>query len=68
LQFFTRTAWWLIPAVWVPVVIKIAMAAYKQGVWLSATPFTMAAGAFIWTFVEYLLHRYVFHMKTSGYW
>jgi dihydroceramide fatty acyl 2-hydroxylase len=54
--------------VWVPVVIKIAMAAYKQGVWLSATPFTMAAGAFIWTFVEYLLHRYVFHMKTSGYW
>ncbi|KAG0504993.1 hypothetical protein M758_N003300 [Ceratodon purpureus] len=67
-EFFTRTAWWVIPAVWVPVVMYMAMEAHNQGIWLSVMPLSMVAGAFIWTFVEYLLHRYVFHMKTSSYW
>lgn len=22
----------------------------------------------MWTLIEYILHRYLFHMKTSGYW
>lgn len=68
LQFFTRTAWWVIPAVWGPLVIYLAVLAHKGGLWLSTAPFVMAIGAFIWTFIEYLLHRYVFHMKTTGKW
>lgn len=67
-EFFTRTAWWVIPAVWGPLVIYLAVLAHKGGLWLSTAPFVMAIGAFIWTFIEYLLHRYVFHMKTTGKW
>lgn len=67
-QFFTKTPWWAIPAVWGPLVMYMAMAAHHDGLWLSALPFAMAAGALIWTFIEYLLHRFVFHMKTCGYW
>jgi len=25
-------------------------------------------GIFIWTFFEYVLHRFVFHIKTKSYW
>lgn len=68
LQFFTQTAWWVIPVVWMPLVIQLGVMAYRHGLWLTATPFTMGVGAFIWTFIEYLLHRFVFHMQASNYW
>lgn len=68
MQFFTQTAWWVIPVVWVPLVIQLAVMAYRQGLWLTAAPFAMGVGAFIWTFIEYLLHRFVFHMQASSYW
>ncbi|XP_024393781.1 dihydroceramide fatty acyl 2-hydroxylase FAH2 isoform X1 [Physcomitrium patens] len=67
-EFFTKTACWAIPAVWGPVVMCLAVAAHKDGLQLSAAPFFMASGAFVWTLIEYILHRYLFHMKTSGYW
>jgi hypothetical protein len=58
----------VIPVVWVPLVIQLAVMAYRQGLWLAAAPFAMGVGAFIWTFIEYLLHRFVFHMQASSYW
>lgn len=68
LEFFTRTAWWAIPLVWVPVVGWLAWTTLKRGSDGSGLVFTLAGGIFLWTFLEYSLHRFVFHMKPSGYW
>eukprot|EP01133_Synstelium_polycarpum_P013678 gene13678-16110_t len=32
------------------------------------TLITFCFGLFFWSFIEYILHRFVFHIKTSSYW
>lgn len=68
-EFFTKTKWWVIPLVWVP----LAMAMYYKAlvvekIPLSKMPEHFVFGTLCWTFIEYLLHRFLFHMKTSSYW
>lgn len=62
LEPLTKTPWWVVPTLWVPMVAygtvlasegfenKITQAVY----WLS--------GVAIWSFVEYLMHRFLFHL------
>lgn len=53
-------------ATWVPIVSFLYYLSYTRGV----TPLQMvgltAAGWFVWTLVEYLLHRYIFHFEPHG--
>jgi 4-hydroxysphinganine ceramide fatty acyl 2-hydroxylase len=67
LEFFTRTPWWAIPVVWLPViawmqyfcVASLRMAPQRAGL-------LWAVGVVCWVWLEYLLHRYLFHMHTTG--
>lgn len=60
LEPLTKTAWWVIPVVWLPVVIYHFSVAWKnQNHFL--TVFLFGVGVFVWTFIEYFLHRFVFH-------
>jgi len=57
--------WWYIFFMWIPIIGWCVYQSLQHG--LTAP---MAVGAFlfgmlIWTFLEYLLHRFVFHMDTS---
>ena len=63
LEFFSRTPWWLVPTVWIPEVY--AEVAYARSVYDTSLPFTlgvMACGLFVWTLIEYSLHRFLFHI------
>ncbi|KAI9229059.1 MAG: hypothetical protein DHS80DRAFT_22772 [Piptocephalis tieghemiana] len=61
LEPFSMTPWWVIPLVWLPV----AWVFYR---WAEASlgPSTAlswyVAGLGLWTLIEYLLHRFVFHL------
>lgn len=62
LEPISKTPWWVVPLIWIPAdmyVVSIAL----QG----SSAFTVAAlyilGMFIWTLVEYLLHRFLFHIE-----
>ena len=60
LEPLSLTPWWLIPVVWLPVVIYHFAVAWKnQNHFL--TVFLFGVGVFVWTFIEYALHRFVFH-------
>lgn len=62
LEPLSKTPWWVVPTLWVPFVAygtilasegfenKVSQAAY----WLG--------GVAIWSFVEYLMHRFLFHL------
>lgn len=61
LEFFSRTPWYVVPAVWVPVALWLA-----SGSWATNGPKMtvglMAVGLLFWTLIEYTLHRWVFHV------
>ncbi|CAM6120176.1 unnamed protein product [Calypogeia fissa] len=67
-EFFTRTKWWVIPMVWVPVATAmIYTAVVKERVPISRLPVLAVGGILLWSCLEYLLHR-LFHIKTSSFW
>ncbi|KAL2531733.1 Fatty acid 2-hydroxylase 1 [Abeliophyllum distichum] len=68
MEFFTRTAWWAIPLIWLPVVCWFVFTSAKIGLSPCELAATVVGGLFIWTLLEYSLHRFLFHIKTKGYW
>ncbi|KAI3455915.1 hypothetical protein Pfo_012578 [Paulownia fortunei] len=67
-QLLTRTAWWAIPLIWLPVVCWFVSSSVKVGLPPSHVAAAMVVGIIVWTLLEYSLHRFLFHMKTEGYW
>ncbi|KAH8974855.1 hypothetical protein BDL97_01G123200 [Sphagnum fallax] len=68
MESLTKTLWWVIPLVWMPVVFWSQVVALQRGLPLEKLFTTVPTGIFIWTFIEYFLHRFLFHVKTSSYW
>lgn len=67
-QFLTRTRWWVIPIVWVPVVCWFISVSAGMGHSASRLALLVVTGIFAWTLLEYILHRFLFHAKTRSYW
>ncbi|KYK55210.1 inositolphosphorylceramide-B C-26 hydroxylase [Drechmeria coniospora] len=62
LEPLTKTPWWVVPSLWMPCVFYGLHLAH-QG--LGSIPFTAmcwAFGLFLWTLIEYILHRFLFHL------
>ncbi|KAJ7558810.1 hypothetical protein O6H91_04G056800 [Diphasiastrum complanatum] len=68
LESLTRTVWWVIPIVWLPVICYTQMLAVRRGLQWTAVAPTMLFGTFAWSFIEYSMHRFLFHVKTKRYW
>jgi dihydroceramide fatty acyl 2-hydroxylase len=67
-QVFTRTAWYVIPIVWVPVASWFIYNSFRLGLPVPHLPLFVLLGIFVWTLAEYLLHRFLFHVQTTSYW
>lgn len=62
LEPLTKTPWWVVPTVWVPPVaygVYTARAGFSSA---SQEGVYFALGLFLWTLVEYILHRFLFHL------
>ncbi|KAI0497603.1 hypothetical protein KFK09_020835 [Dendrobium nobile] len=68
MEFLTRTKWWVIPLVWLPVVSWSLVMAIRMGISLTQAALLVMVGMLIWTLLEYSLHRFIFHMNTKNYW
>ena len=63
LEIFTKNPWYIIPIVWIPVVLYYLHAAYTQlDISIMILVFLFIFGIFLWTFIEYILHRFLFHL------
>lgn len=67
-ESFTRTVWWVIPIVWLPVVLWTQYLSLQRGLPLGNVLSTLCTGMLLWSFLEYTLHRFLFHVKTTTYW
>lgn len=61
LEPLSKTPWWIVPTLWLPPV--------AYGTFLAGTHFSLPVtaaywvlGVCIWTLVEYILHRFLFHL------
>lgn len=78
IEFFSATSWWSIPVVWLPVVTLLLCMAVGQPpvgalgyaskdsalTWDQAA-LIAAGGAVLWTLLEYVLHRFLFHARVD---
>lgn len=63
LEPLSKTAWWVVPTIWLP---PVAYGTYYGFNGLSTTAEGVAywcLGLFLWTLVEYILHRCLFHIE-----
>lgn len=68
LQMGTKAKWWMVPTIWGPVALWMQARAVSKGLPHHLVLPVFLAGLLAWTLTEYLLHRFLFHMKTSSYW
>ncbi|KAI1321214.1 fatty acid alpha-hydroxylase [Mortierella claussenii] len=67
LEIFSRTPWWLVPILWLPVVGLMFSWAIQgeeaQGALsLETAGSTFLAGVLTWSLAEYSIHRFLFHV------
>ncbi|KAG0167227.1 fatty acid alpha-hydroxylase [Apophysomyces sp. BC1034] len=60
LEPLTKTAWYVVPATWLPYVGYQIYRSLDSGLPWATTAY-FALGIFIWTLLEYGLHRFLFH-------
>lgn len=60
LEPLSKTVWWVVPLIWLPYVGYNIYQSLSFGN-VPATVFFFLFGMFIWTFLEYGLHRFLFH-------
>ena len=62
LEPLSKTAWWVIPLVWLPpVTYGTVLGAQNLGSLGEAAGYWFF-GLFVWTLLEYILHRFLFHL------
>eukprot|EP00730_Choanoeca_flexa_P011477 TRINITY_DN260_c0_g1_i2.p1 TRINITY_DN260_c0_g1~~TRINITY_DN260_c0_g1_i2.p1 ORF type:complete len:240 (+),score=22.40 TRINITY_DN260_c0_g1_i2:57-776(+) len=73
-ETFAATAWWVIPLVWLPVITYLCSSSLGLYTLTSRSyeplapaslASSFAAGVLAWTLLEYILHRFLFHILFS---
>lgn len=80
IEFFSKTPWYMVPIVWLPVVLYVSIIGLTNlhhdnfllfhgstvlvNIYVIFLVFVCVFlfGTFVWTFAEYILHRYLFHI------
>lgn len=67
LEVFSRTKWFVIPSVWMPIaMVNLLVAKAKYNLPLNYIMTCLSLGVIIWTFAEYCIHRFVFHLTEAS--
>ncbi|CAA6675156.1 unnamed protein product [Spirodela intermedia] len=60
-----QTVWWAIPIIWLPVVCWSISRSVLMGCTFRQVAVMVASGMLFWTLWEYIIHRFLFHIKTK---
>ncbi|XP_062129785.1 uncharacterized protein LOC133841374 [Drosophila sulfurigaster albostrigata] len=69
LEMCTKTPWWVVPTFWIPVITVLAGLEFQAKAKSTSDVAILSGyilfGVLLWTFLEYVLHRWVFHIKLT---
>ena len=69
LEMCSKTPWWTVPLLWLPLVVSsLCTALWQHGLAPAALVCWLALGLLAWTVLEYVLHRFVFHAQPLRGW
>ncbi|XP_058980888.1 uncharacterized protein LOC101893509 [Musca domestica] len=72
LEMCTKTPWWVVPAFWIPVITALIYNQFQEPfanrdiLKITFLSLYFVMGILLWTLLEYVLHRHVFHMQMVG--
>jgi len=66
LEMFTRSPWYTVPIVWIPIVIFMFYFAISHGLQPWLVPVFIIGGPIAWNFFEYQIHKRIFHMRPKN--
>lgn len=67
-DLFSRVPWYIVPIIYVPAISFWLYSGFSHGASLGALMLQMVIGYFIWTLLEYWLHRKLFHWIPEAWW
>ncbi|KAI9350509.1 hypothetical protein DFJ73DRAFT_832438 [Zopfochytrium polystomum] len=62
LEPLSLTPWWVIPTVYIPICTYLCYLSLSAGSGAVEVASSFTVGIFIWTLIEYTLHRFLFHV------
>jgi len=65
---FTKVHWWVPLVFWIPAIVMMLRYSVSQWPLSKVLPLYFGMAAAGWPFLEYFLHRVLYHMDTSSYW
>ncbi|GAB2220335.1 hypothetical protein Droror1_Dr00007980 [Drosera rotundifolia] len=68
IEWLERVNWRVIAVVWPPVICWLISLSIRRGLSTDQLMIAAGCGLLFWTFLEYCLHRFLFHMKPKSYW
>ncbi|KAK9916382.1 hypothetical protein WJX75_002065 [Coccomyxa subellipsoidea] len=69
LEYLTKTPWWVVPLIWVPIILACLRRAFLGSHKHCTQPMLLvAAGVLLWQLLEYCIHRHIFHAHPRSYW
>ena len=69
MEQLTKTPWWVVPCLWLPLHLACAALAHSRyGMQLPQLAVLLVAGVLLWQLLEYTIHRFVFHAHLTSYW
>ncbi len=64
IEYFSKVSWYVPLIIYIPVIlISLYFSAFHYNLSIVKIVILFILGIFLWSFVEYLLHRFVFHYK-----
>lgn len=65
LEPLSKTAWWVVPTVWLPPVMWGTIQGFLHIDPIPLATFYWCLGLFLWSLTEYVLHRFLFHIEAA---
>jgi len=66
MECLSRTHWYVILIIWIPISVVFFVSGAKDIIDPLVCTFLFLFGMFSWTFFEYVLHRFLFHIDLEG--
>ena len=62
IEVFSRTPWYMVPIIWTPTSLFLFASGARCVPNVLLSTFAFSFGVFVWTLLEYVLHRFLFHI------